>query len=206
MWESIPEQLRALGPEEVAARLDNFDWSHIVPFAKGGGSEAANGIFEQASLNRSRGAEQMTEAEIAAAHVVLADQGFQAAVSETVSQVFIGGVAAAVVGCVISSLEFGLEYQRGEITREEMYRRIGRAMVKSASVGATVAGVMAVVALAYPPVIPLAAPLLGPLAVLGFCVVGGKVVSLGKGWYELYQDVSSRRFSGVVPVANPPAP
>ena len=206
VWESIPEQLRALGPEEVAARLDNFDWSHIVPFAKGGGSEAANGIFEQASLNRSRGAEQMTEAEIAAAHVVLADQGFQAAVSETVSQVFIGGVAAAVVGCVISSLEFGLEYQRGEITREEMYRRIGRAMVKSASVGATVAGVMAVVALAYPSVIPLAAPLLGPLAVLGFCVVGGKVVSLGKGWYELYQDVSSLRLSGVVPVATPPAP
>ena len=46
VWESIPEQLRALGPEEVAKRLDGFDWSHIVPYSKGGGNEAANGIFE----------------------------------------------------------------------------------------------------------------------------------------------------------------
>ena len=30
VWESIPEQLRALGPEEVAKRLDGFDWSHVV--------------------------------------------------------------------------------------------------------------------------------------------------------------------------------
>ena len=30
VWESIPEQLRALGPEETAKRLDGFDWSHVV--------------------------------------------------------------------------------------------------------------------------------------------------------------------------------
>lgn len=44
VWEMIPEQLRALGPEEMAARLwgadsaaDRFDWSHIVPRSQGGG-------------------------------------------------------------------------------------------------------------------------------------------------------------------------
>ena len=60
VWKSIPEELRALGPEELTKRLDGFDWSHIVPHSKGGGNEAANGIFEFAGLNRSRGAEQMT--------------------------------------------------------------------------------------------------------------------------------------------------
>ena len=206
VWESVPEQLRALGPEEVAKRLDGYDWSHIDPYSKGGGNEAANGIFEHASLNRSRGAERMAETEITAAQVALAEQGFQAAVFEVASQVFTGGVVAAVVSCVIASLEFGLEYQRGEITREEMFQCMAREVVKSAAVGATVAGVMAAVALAYPAVIPLASPLLVPLAVLGFCVVGGKVVSLGKGWYELYQSAKSHRLIDVTPVLSPPAP
>ena len=31
VWESIPAQLRALGAEEAAKRLDGFDWSHIIP-------------------------------------------------------------------------------------------------------------------------------------------------------------------------------
>ena len=95
VWESIPEQLRALGPEEVAKRLDGFDWSHIVPHIKGGGNQAANGIFEIAGLNRSRGAEQMTGAEIEAAARVLSEAAFTAALEKVASRVFVG----AAVGC-----------------------------------------------------------------------------------------------------------
>ena len=124
----------------------------------------------------------------------------QAALVETASQVFTGGVAAAAVGCVLSALEHGLEYQRGEITRDEMYQRIGLAVAKSAAVGGAVAGVMAVVALAFPALIPLAAPLVMPLAILGLCTAGGKIVCLGKGWYELYQGVRNRQHPGVSPV------
>ena len=155
VWESIPEQLRALGPEEVGKRLEDFDWSHIVPQSQGGGDEASNGVFELASLNRSRGGERMTAAEVQAAQQVLSEQAFQAALVETASQVFTGAVAAAAVGCVLSVLEYGLEYQRGEIARDEMYLRIGRTVAKSAAVGGAVAGVMAVVALAFPALIPL---------------------------------------------------
>ena len=103
----------------------------------------------------------------------------------------------AAVSCVLACLEHGLEYQRGAIGRDEMYQRIGRTMAKSAAVGAAVAGVLAVVALAFPAVIPLAAPLVGPLAILGFCAVGGKVVRLGKGWYEVYQGAFGREVPGV---------
>ena len=204
VWETLPEQLRAMGSEEVSKRLwgaeslaERFDWSHIVPHSQGGSNEAANGIFEIASVNRSRGAELMRPQEYDAAVQVLSDTAFEAALVETASQVLSGAGVGAAVSCVLSCLEYGLEYQRGEISRAEMYQRIGRAMAKSASIGAAVAGVLAVAALAFPAVIPLAAPLVGPLAILGFCAVGGKVVRLGKGWYEVYQDTFGREVPGL---------
>ncbi|MDE0404502.1 MAG: hypothetical protein OXI53_04255 [Nitrospira sp.] len=206
IWESLPERLRALGPEEVSKRLDGFDWSHIVPHGQGGGNEASNGIFELASLNRSRGAERMTTAEVQAAQQVLSEQAFQAVLLETASQVFTGAVAGAAVGCVLASLEQGLEYQRGNITRDEMFQRIGRSVAWNAGFGAAVSGVMAIVALAFPALIPLAAPLMIPLAVLGFCAVGGKVIHLGKEWHELLKGIDARLRLGVVPVALPPTP
>ena len=207
VWETLPEQLRALGPEQVAERLEGFDWSHIVAHSKGGGNEASNGIFELASLNRSRGATEMTGAELQAAQDVLSQTAFEAALEEAASQALTGAMVGAAISCVVSCLEVGLEYQRGEITKDEMYQRLGRAVAKSAGVGAAVSGLMAVVALAFPALIPLAAPVMAPLAILGFCAVGGRVVRLGKGWYELYQDVSERRLLGAQPVASlsPPA-
>lgn len=206
VWESLPERLRALGPEEVSKRLDGFDWSHIVPHGQGGGNEASNGTFELASLNRSRGAERMTTAEVQAAQQVLSEQAFQAVLLETASQVFTGAVAGAAVGCVLASLEQGLEYQRGNITRDEMFQRIGRGVVWNAGFGAAVSGVMAIVALAFPALIPLAAPLMIPLAVLGFCAVGGKIIHFGKEWHELLKGIDARPRLGVVPVALPPTP
>ena len=104
VWESIPEHLRALGPEEVAKRLEDFDWSHIVPQSKGGGNEVSNGIFEVASLNRSRGAQTMTGEEIARAEWALSDLALRAALEEVASQMFTGAVVAAAVSCVIACL------------------------------------------------------------------------------------------------------
>ena len=206
VWESIPEQLRALGPEELARRLQGFDWSHKFPYSEGGGIEASNGIFELAGLNRSRGAELMTAGEVLAAQQVLADQAFRAALVETASQAFSGAVVGAAVACVIGCLEQGLEYQRGNIDGDEMFRRIGRSVAVAAGVGATVAGVMALMALSFPALIPLAAPLMVPLAVLGFCAVGAKVARLSMEWYELLGRVESREVSGIIPVPVLPTP
>ena len=206
VWETIPEQLRALGPEEVAKRLDGFDWSHIVPHSKGGGNEASNSIFELASVNRTRGATEMTAAQLQAAQEALSQTAFKAVLEEAASQVFAGAMAGAAISCVVSCLELGLEHQRGEITKDEMYHQLGLAVTKSAGVGAAVSGLMAIVALAFPAVIPLAAPVMAPLAVLGFCAVGGKVVRLSKGWYELYRDVTARRLPSADPVPGLPLP
>ena len=198
VWETIPEQLRALGPEELAEHLQGFDWSHIVPYSMGGSNDASNGIFELASLNRSRGAKVMTPEELQAAQDFLTHEAFEAALEEVASQMLTGAMVGAAISCVISCLELGLQYQRGEITEDEMYRGLGRAVAKSAGVGAAISGLIAVITLAFPALIPLAAPVMAPLAVLGFCAVGGKVVRLGKGWYEVYRDVSAR-----VPSTNP---
>ena len=96
VWQSIPESLRATGPDAVAKHLVGLDWSHIVPFSAGGSNDASNGIFESAGLNRVRGARTMTPEEIRAAQQVLQGKAFSAALSATASRMFTGtGVAAA---------------------------------------------------------------------------------------------------------------
>ena len=206
VWESLPEQLRALGPEAIAKRLDGFDWSHIVPHSRGGGNEAANGIFERASLNRARGAEWMTRTEIEAAAQVLSQTAFKAALREIASRAWKGAALGAAVSCAVACLEHGLEYQRGDIDRDEMYRRIGSAVARSAAGGAAVSGVMTALALAFPVLIPLAAPLLLPLAALGAGVVGLKIARLGKGWYELYRESPAVLPAAPFPAAILPTP
>ena len=199
VWESIPERLRALGPEEVEKQLDGFDWSHIVPFSKGGGNEAANGIFELFELNRSRGAEPMTAAELDAASKVLLEKAFESALQEAAANVLAGAGVGAAVSCVISCLELGLDYQRGEITREEFYRNIRREVAKSAVVGGSVAGILTAVALMFPALIPVAVHLVMPLMVLGLCAVGCKVVRLGKGWYGFIRERSEENSGNALP-------
>lgn len=200
VWESIPEQLRALGPE----RLDGFDWSHIVPYSKGGGHEAANGIFELAGLNRARGAEPMTGAEIEAAEHVLSQTAFTAALEEVASRALTGAAVGAAVSCVVACLEHGLEYQRGNIDRKEMYGRMGVAIASSAAVGAAVSGTITAAALAFPALIPLAAPLMLPLAAYGAFITGSKVVRLGKGWRELYRESPAAGFPIRLAIAGRP--
>ena len=145
----------------------------------------------------------MTADEVLSAQQVLADQAFRSVLIETASQVFTGAVVGAAVACVIGCLEHGLEYQRGQIGRDEMLRRIGRSVAVSAGVGATVAGVIAVVALSFPALIPVAAPLMIPVAILGFCAVSVKVGRLSREWSKLLRRVETRELQGIVPITLP---
>ena len=207
VWQTIPESLRATGPEAVAKHLKGLDWSHIVPFSADGSNDASNGIFESAGLNRARGARAMTPKEIQVAHRVLQGKAFSAALSATASRMFAGAVVAAASGCVLATLEHGLEWQQGQIDRGEMIRRIARATGKSAGSGAAVSGLMVAMALAFPPLIPLATHLAIPLAVMGFCTTGHKAVRLGVGWYEVLREPCARQApSAFKPVMALPPP
>lgn len=185
VWQTIPESLRATGPDAVAKHLEGLDWSHIVPFSAGGSNDASNGIFERLGLNRARGARTMNRNEVRAARQVLQGKALSAALSATASRLFAGAAVAAATACVLGILEHGLEWQRGRIDRDEMLRLIARETGRSAGSGAAVSGLMVAVALAFPPLIPLAAHLALPLAVMGFCATGHKVVLSGIGWYEV---------------------
>ena len=75
-FERVPESIRD-HPELVDKFLDgdpalgipDRDWSHITSQSNGGSDEAYNGFFEDASINRARGANNATGQEIADAQL-----------------------------------------------------------------------------------------------------------------------------------------
>ena len=186
VWETIPKQIRASGPEATARYLEGKDWSHIQAHSKGGSNAASNGIFENASLNRARGNTTMTAHEIKAAQGVLQSHAFHATLLETARNAMKGGMISAAIMAVVAVLEYGLQYQKGEITEDEMYAAIGKAIAMAGLSGAAVAGLVTAMALTFPAIVPVLATLSVPLMVIGFSVMGAQLVTLGKGWYEFY--------------------
>ena len=52
VWQTIPESLRATGPEAVENHLAGLDWSHIVPFSAGGSNDASNAVLRHQLRDR----------------------------------------------------------------------------------------------------------------------------------------------------------
>ena len=186
VWETIPEQIRAAGPEATAKYLEGKDWSHIQAYSEGGGHSASNGLFEDASLNRARGSDRMTPRELEAAQQVLKSNAFHATLLETAKCAMEGALTAAAIAAVMAVLEYGLQYQRREISEAELYRAIGKSVMAAGISGAAVSGLLAAMAMAFPATVPVISSLLIPLMVIGFSVLGLRLARLGKGWYEVY--------------------
>lgn len=186
VWETIPEQIRAAGPEATAKYLEGKDWSHIQAYSKGGSHSASNGLFENASLNRARGSDRMTPRELEAAQRVLQSNAFHATLLETAKCAMEGALTAAAIAAVMAVLEYGLQYQRREISEKELYRAIGKSILAAGISGAAVSGLLAAMAMAFPAAVPVISFLLIPLMVIGFSVLGLRLARLGKGWYEVY--------------------
>ena len=186
VWETIPEQIRAAGPEATAKYLEGKDWSHIQAYSEGGSHSASNGLFENASLTRARGSDRMTPTELEAAQRVLTSNAFHATLLEAAKCAMEGALTAAAIAGVMAVLEYGLQYQRREITEDELYRAIGKSIMAAGISGAAVSGLLAAMAMAFPATVPVISSLLIPLMVIGFSVLGLRLVRLGKGWYEVY--------------------
>lgn len=186
VWETIPEQIRAAGPDAAANALEGMDWSHVKAYSQGGSNAASNGIFENASLNRARGSDRMTATELEAAHRVLNGNALRATLLETTRCALKGASVAAAMAAVVAVLEYGLLYQRGDITEGEMYRAIVKSVVTAGISGAAVSGLLAAMAIAFPPLIPVVAFLCVPTMVIGFAILGSRLAVLGKGWYRVY--------------------
>ena len=187
VWETIPSSIRASGPEALARYLKGKDWSHIQPYSMGGSHDALNGIFEDKSLNRARGDNRMTPEELKAAQSVLRSDAFRATLLESTKNAIKGGAAAAAFMAVVAVLEYRLEYLNGEITEEEMYAGIGKTIAAAGISGAAVSGLITAMALTFPALIPVLAKISIPLIIVGFSMMGIKIVTLGKELYEVYQ-------------------
>jgi hypothetical protein len=88
--------------------VSDKDWSHDVSRHNGGSDSADNGRFEDASTNRSRGADNTTEQEVFDADSA-SEEDVQTLLgsAEEVAKVTLAGSAVELAG---SALEFGLDF------------------------------------------------------------------------------------------------
>jgi hypothetical protein len=172
VFESIPAQIRAQGPEAVRDFCQDKDWSHIKAHVNGGGSEAANGIFEHFWVNRARGGVDMTAEELAVAKQVLRDAAFKAAVAEIVGAAIKGAIAAAVIELVFSILENSLLCVEGKITQSELVEQVATATAKAGIAGGVMTGILLTLCMIFPPIATLLGTTAIPLAVAGIGFMG----------------------------------
>jgi len=172
VFESIPAQIRAQGPEAIRNFCQDKDWSHIQARVNGGGSEAANGVFEHFWVNRARGGADMTAAELAVAKQVLADAAFKAAVAEIVGAAMKGAIAAAVIELVFSILENSLLCVEGKITQSELVEQVATATAKAGIAGGIITGILLTICMIFPPIAALLGAAAMPLAIAGIGFMG----------------------------------
>ncbi|WRH67076.1 MAG: hypothetical protein RSE13_00910 [Planktothrix sp. GU0601_MAG3] len=172
VFESIPAQIRAQGPEAICNFLQDKDWSHIKAHINGGGSQANNGIFENFRVNRSRGGADMTRKELATAKKVLADAAFKTAVAEIVGATLKGAMVAGVIELVFSILENSLLYVEGKITKSELVKKVATATAKAAIAGGVITAILLTVCMIFPPIATLLGAAAIPLALIGIGFMG----------------------------------
>ncbi len=172
VFESIPAQIRAQGPEAIRNFCQDKDWSHIQAHVNGGGSEAANGIFEHFRVNRARGGVDMTAAELAVAKQVLADAAFKAAVAEIVGAAMKGAIAAAVIELIFSILENSLLCVEGKITQSELVEKVATSTAQAGIAGGVITAILLTLCMIFPPIAALLGATTIPLAIAGIGFMG----------------------------------
>lgn len=172
VFESIPAQISAQGPEAIRNFCQDKDWSHIKAHVNGGGSEAINGIFEYSTVNRARGGVDMNPQELAAAKKVLAGAALKTAVAEIVGATLKGAIVAAVIELVFSILENSLLYVEGKITQSELVEKVATATATAGITGGVMTGILLTICMIFPPIATLLGAAAIPLAVAGIGFMG----------------------------------
>ena len=198
IWGTIPAGIRAQGEEFTRAHLLNMDWSHTEPYIPGLNDGPEHGVFENSSLNRARGRAPMTDEEISAARRVLRRINFDSIVEESAKMGARIGLASLGVAGIAAALDYGLQYQEGKITADEMLSKIGTEVAAAGAGGAAMSALVIAAALMFPPLIPVMSTISIPLIVFGFAVMGERLYAAGKGWYEVYRQISPLDLDWVV--------
>jgi hypothetical protein len=189
VFETIPAQIRAQGPEAVRKFLQDKDWSHIIARVNGGNNKAGNGIFELYRLNRARGGVNMTPKELNAARQVLADAAFKVAVTEIIAGAVKGGVVAASVELVFSIFENSLLYSEGKITKDELIKKVVSDTAQAGLTGSIITGILLTIGMIFPPIAAVLSVVAIPLALAGVALMGNRVWQICLGIYHNVKNI-----------------
>ena len=185
VWETIPAQIRAGGPEALWKFHQGKSWSHIIPKSKGGPSMADNGIWWSYAKNHLLGPEPMSLADIADARAVIRSNAMRAAVTQTASGMVRGATVAAVVGGTLACLEYGLDHVEGKLSRRELVQKVLQTGVIAGGGAFVTTGIIVGISLVFPFLIPILAPVLFVLQAASLAIMGAKGVKLAKGWWPV---------------------
>ena len=185
IWETIPAPIRAGGPEALSKFHKGKDWSHIIPKAWGGPAIAENGIWWCSPCNKKLGPRPMLPGDIKLARVLLHFEAMRFAIIQSIKGMVRGGMVGVVVGGLLTCLECGLQYAEGKITWGEMVSKIVTSSIVAGALGFTITGLIVGISLAFPFLIPIFAPLLIVLQVVGLVFLGQQMVALAKGWWQV---------------------
>ena len=131
----------------------------------------------------------MKPSEFRAAQAALQSNALHATLQQAAQGALRGGAISAAVLATVAVLELGLKLQKGEITKETFYLELGKTIGAAGIAGAAVSGLVTAMALTFPPLIPVVTVISVPLAIVGFSVLGSRLVRAGKGWYEVFLNV-----------------
>ena len=185
LWQSVPAPVRAAGPEAVWKFHQGKDWSHIVPRSVGGPATADNGVWWSSIKNRRLGPNEMTAADLADARAVLRSEAIRATLRLTLNGMVRGAIIGVVAGALLACLECGLEYAEGKITWAQMVEKVAKASLFAGLGGLVVAGLIVGIALLFPFIIPILAPLLFALQIVSLLFLGRHLFKLAQGWWEV---------------------
>jgi hypothetical protein len=152
IYQTMPENIRRQGIENIDQYKRSHDWSHKTAHAKGGSHQPHNGDWENPSINRSRGSENMTYGENKALLKAKSDINFQAGTSIVLNKAIKSGGIAFGVELAFSGLDNFLAVQRGEKSVEAGLIDTLSAATCVAVTAAVVTGGIVAISLVFPPV------------------------------------------------------
>ena len=188
IYKTIPAQVRAAGPDALWKFHKGQDWSHIVPRALEGPTTAKNGIWWTAGENRSLGPNPMSAVDIADARNLVHNAAIRATIVQTAKAMGMGALAGVIIVGMLSSLEIGLQYAEGKITRQEMIEEILNRTVLAGSASFVITGLIVGLPLMFPFLIPVITPVLFILQIVGLVFLVGYSLLLVKGWWDVLND------------------
>lgn len=152
----VPKHLRNAGDPAVSDFVMGQDFSHKVSVAKRPDLAKAphNTVLEDSSLNRARGAKNMTRSEVKAAQTAQRLRGITIGARAALKNGLRGGYVAGAMEALISVPENVLHWKRGRKTGNQAVKDAAKSAATTAGIGVVAADGLTFVSLG-----PLAAPL-----------------------------------------------